>query len=343
MAQILYLVKDKVKVALGGGRPLAVNDVQVSTLIMNMSTLRQQRQAAQANAVNTISEVPVSETVAPEVQNTPIETPTMATPVQDSVNMNIPTTPENTAIPEVAPVMPDVTPVTNEAPAMDTPTETPVMETPVTPIQDSVNMEIPTAPESAVIPEVAPVMPDVAPVTNETPVMDTPTETPVMDTPATPVQDSVIPTAPESPVIPEVEPVMSDVAPVINETPVMDTPTETPVGVEIIENEQKDNALLKELESIHVKYNEQRKMIDEEEEKEVNALFQRHSEEMIQKQNIIQEQLKNAEAVTEIARQTQENLNKVNAENVIPFPGNTDVGANPVQGDAMTLGLEKAA
>lgn len=364
-----FLVLPSVKVALGGGRPLAVNDVQVSTLVNNVNTFKVQLQNNQEIQQNSITEAPAMENVAPTVvsqeamlntemsspisetpvmsesvsevpvNDTPVDAPVMpmdvpeasVAPVQDSINMEMPTT-ESPVVPEIAPVIPEEASVTNETPVTDSPVETPVMETPEIPVQESVNMEMPTV-ESPVVPDIASVMPEEASVINETPVIDTP----VIETPEAPVIPNVVPdtneasvmdATVETPVIDTPEVSVQD-----NASMEMPTPTESPAGVEIIENEKEDNNLLKELETIHEKYNEQRKMIDEEEEKEISAFFQRHSEEMTQKQNIIQEQLKNAEAVTEIARQTQENLNKVN----------TEVGTSPVQGDPMTLGLEKAA
>ena len=249
--KVNFLVLPNVKVALGGGRPLAVNDVQVSTLVNNVNTFKAQLQNSQQLEQNSITE-----TVTPEVN---AET-----------------------------VTPETTPVINEVPVMDTPVETPVAETPVFPVQENVNMEMPAV-ESPVVSENAPVMPEATPVTNEAPVIDTPVETPIAETPVAPIQDSV-----------NME---------------MPIPNENQSGVEIIENKEKDYSVLTELENIHEKYNQLRKHIDEEEKKEVSEFFQKRSEKITQ--NI--------------------------PENVMPFPGTSDVGANPVQGDGMTLGLEKAA
>ncbi len=353
--KVNFLVLPNVKVALGGGRPLAVNDVQVSTLVNNVNTFKAQLQNSQQLEQNSITETVTpevnAETVTPEttpvinevpVMDTPVETPVAETPVfpvQENVNMEMPAV-ESPVVSENAPVMPEATPVTNEAPVIDTPIETPVAETPVFPVQENVNMEMPAV-ESPVVSENAPVMPEATPVTNEAPVIDTPIETPVAETPVFPVQENVNMEMPavESPVVSENAPVMPEATPVTNEAPVIDTPVETPIaetpvapiqdsvnmempipnenqsGVEIIENKEKDYSVLTELENIHEKYNQLRKHIDEEEKKEVSEFFQKRSEKITQ--NI--------------------------PENVMPFPGTSDVGANPVQGDGMTLGLEKAA
>ena len=301
--KVNFLVLPNVKVALGGGRPLAVNDVQVSTLVNNVNTFKAQLQNSQQLEQNSITETVTpevnAETVTPEttpvinevpVMDTPVETPVAETPVfpvQENVNMEMPAV-ESPVVSENAPVMPETTPVTNEAPVIDTPIETPVAETPVFPVQENVNMEMPAV-ESPVVSENAPVMPEATPVTNEAPVIDTPVETPIAETPVAPIQDSV-----------NME---------------MPIPNENQSGVEIIENKEKDYSVLTELENIHEKYNQLRKHIDEEEKKEVSEFFQKRSEKITQ--NI--------------------------PENVMPFPGTSDVGANPVQGDGMTLGLEKAA